>query len=40
LPGRITNSARKQTLHLPARWPWKDQFNTVLDSLRAVVLVT
>jgi hypothetical protein len=40
LPGRITTSARKQTLHLPTRWPWKDQFNTVLDNLRAVVLVT
>lgn len=40
LPGRITTSGRKQTLHLPTRWPWKDQFNTVLDHLRAVVLVT
>jgi len=40
LPGRITTSGRKQTLHLPTRWPWKDQFNTVLDNLRAVVLVT
>jgi hypothetical protein len=38
-PGRITTSSRKQTLHLPTRWPWKDQFNTVLDNLRAVVLV-
>ena len=37
LPGRITTSGRKQTLHLPTRWPWKDQFNTVLDNLRAVV---
>jgi len=40
LPGRITTSGRKQTLHLPTRWPWKDQFNTVLDNLRAIVLVT
>jgi hypothetical protein len=40
LPGRITTSARKQTLHLPSHWPWKDQFNTVLANLRAVVLVT
>jgi hypothetical protein len=40
LPGRITTSARKQTLHLPTRWPWKDQFNAMLNNLRAVVLVT
>jgi len=23
LPGRLTTSARRQTLHLPARWPWQ-----------------
>jgi hypothetical protein len=40
LPGRITTSARKQTLHLPTLWPWKDQFNTMLENLRAVILVT
>jgi Transposase DDE domain group 1 len=40
LPGRITTSARKQTLHLPTRWPWKNQFTTMLDNLRAVLLVT
>jgi hypothetical protein len=40
LPGRITTSARKKTLHLPTDWPWKDQFNTMLDNLRAVELVT
>jgi hypothetical protein len=40
LSGRITTSGRKQTLHLPTHWPWKNQFNTVLDNLRAVVLVT
>ena len=40
MPGRITSSARKQTLHLPTRWPWEDQFTTMLDNLRAVLLVT
>ena len=40
VPGRITRSGRKTTLHLPTRWPWADQFNDSLARLRAVVLVT
>lgn len=40
LPGRITTSGRTRILHLPAAWPWQDQFDTILDSLRAVILVT
>lgn len=40
LPGRITTSARKQSLHLPAHWPWQEHFYTILDRLRAVELVT
>ena len=40
MPGRITRSARKLTLHLPARWPWAERFNTALANLRAIVLVT
>jgi len=40
MPGRITRSARKLTLHLPARWPWAKRFNTALTNLRAIVLVT
>jgi hypothetical protein len=40
LPGRLTTSGGKRTLHLPQAWPWKAQFNTILASLRAVVLVT
>ena len=40
LPGRLTRSARTPTLHLPARWPWREQFDTMLANLRAVVLVT
>lgn len=39
-PGRLTRSARKLTLHLPARWPWAEQFNNSLTRLRSVVLVT
>jgi len=40
LPGRITTSARRFTLHLPTRWPWAEQFIAALDTMRDVVLVT
>lgn len=33
-PGRLTRSARRLTLHLPARWPWADQFQAALTRLR------
>lgn len=39
-PGRLTRSGRRQTLHLPKRWPWTDAFHTALANLRAVVLTT
>lgn len=39
-PGRITRSARKLTLHLPARWPWAEQFNNSLARLRSIILIT
>ena len=39
-PGRLTRSGRKHTLHLPARWPWAEQFTNALAQLRTVVLVT
>jgi len=34
LPGRLTRSARRQTLHLPARWPWRLTFDDALRRLR------
>lgn len=40
IPGRITRSGRKLTLHLPKRWPWAEQFNNSLTQLRSIVLVT
>jgi hypothetical protein len=40
IPGRLARSARQLPLHLPARWPWADQFDTMLDSIRSVQLVT
>ena len=31
LPGRLTRTARRLTLHLPARWPWQEAFVEALD---------
>ena len=39
LPGRLTTSGGKRTLHLPQAWPWQEQFNTLLANLRSVVTV-
>jgi hypothetical protein len=36
LPGRITRSARRQHLALPAHWPWREAFTQVLFLLRAL----
>ena len=36
IPGRLTRSARKSTLHLPARWPWETDFLTALQRIRAL----
>lgn len=40
IPGRLASSARKLTVHLPARWPWAKDFNSMLDAIRAVEAVT
>jgi Transposase DDE domain group 1 len=40
MPGRLTRSARREHLHLPRDWPWADQFNHMLASLRSVKLAT
>jgi hypothetical protein len=39
MPGRITRSARLATLHLPARWPWRERFIQALARLRAIPLL-
>ena len=39
LPGRLTRSARRVTLHLPARWPWAVGWATALVRLRAIPLL-
>jgi len=39
LPGRLTRSARRTTLHLPVDWPWAAEFMTALAHLRAIPLL-
>jgi len=36
LPGRLTTTARRWTLHLPARWPWQHAFIEALTRIRAL----
>ena len=36
LPGRITRTARRSTMHLPARWPWRQDFIEALTRIRAL----
>ena len=39
LAGRLTRSARRWRLHLPARWPWAVGFTAALARLRAIPLL-
>jgi len=36
IPGRLTKTARRWTLHLPARWPWQIDFLQALTRIRAL----
>lgn len=36
LPGRLTRHAGRWTLHLPARWPWQDDFLAAHTRIRAL----
>ena len=36
LPGRLAVSARRPTLHLPARWPWRWRWEFALARLRCI----
>ena len=40
LPGRLVNRSRRWVLRLPARWPWATEFNTALDRIRSLPLLT
>lgn len=37
VPGRLTRSARRLTLHLPHHWPWAGAFSEALLRLRAIL---
>ncbi|MGH2392254.1 MAG: IS1380 family transposase [Candidatus Limnocylindria bacterium] len=39
LVGRLTRSARRLTLHLPARWPWAIDWSAALARLRAIPIL-
>jgi len=39
LVGRLTRSARRVTLHLPARWPWATGWAEALVRVRAIPLL-
>jgi hypothetical protein len=36
IPGRISRSARRTTVHFPSRWPWAVAFSTALLKLRTL----
>jgi hypothetical protein len=36
IPGRLTRTARRFTLHLPSRWPWHNDFIRALARIRAL----
>jgi Transposase DDE domain group 1 len=40
LPGRLTRSARRWRLHLPAGWPWAPWFELALARLRCIDYAT
>jgi hypothetical protein len=39
LPGRLTRSARRLSLHLPQRWPWASGWGAALTRLRTIPLL-
>lgn len=36
IPGRLTRSARRYTLHLPKNWPWRHQYLRALRRIRGI----
>ena len=40
IPGRLTRTSRQWTLRMPARWPWQNDFTTILAAIRALPALT
>jgi hypothetical protein len=40
IPGRLTRTSRQWTLRMPSRWPWHNEFTTILNTLRALPALT
>ena len=40
VPGRLTSSARRLTLHLPARWPWAHSWLACFERIRSLPQLT
>jgi hypothetical protein len=40
IPARLTHTSRQWTLRMPARWPWQNDFTTILDAIRALPALT
>jgi hypothetical protein len=40
IPGRLTRTSRRWTLRMPSRWPWQNDFITVLNTIRALPALT
>jgi hypothetical protein len=40
IPARLTHTSRQWTLRMPARWPWQNDFTTILDAIRALPVLT
>jgi hypothetical protein len=40
IPARLTRTSRQWTLRMPARWPWQNDFTTILDVIRALPALT
>ncbi len=39
LAGRLTRSARRETVHLSRHWPWRAEFDAALARLQAIPLL-
>jgi Transposase DDE domain group 1 len=40
IPARLIHTSRQWTLRMPARWPWQNDYTTILDAIRALPALT